>query len=59
MKMKTMNKMIIWVLIIIIYIIILLNQIMKINKKLPLKIKIWIMNNTNNLTEMMNNLSLE
>ena len=32
---------------------------MKINKKLPLKIKIWIMNNTNNLTEMMNNLSLE
>ena len=32
---------------------------MKINKKFPLKIKIWIMNNTNNLTEMMNNLSLE
>ena len=32
---------------------------MKINKKLPLKIKILIMNNTNNLTEMMNNLSLE
>ena len=40
-------------------IIILLNQIMKINKKLPLKIKILIMNNTNNITEMMNNLSLE
>ena len=32
---------------------------MKINKKLPLKIKIWIMNNTNNITEMMTNLSLE
>ena len=38
--------------------IILLNQ-MKINKKLPLKIKILIMNNTNNLTEMMTNLSFE
>ena len=32
---------------------------MKINKKIPLKIKIWIMNKTNNLTEMMTNLSLE